>query len=299
MARLGLIAGEHPMLFRRCVAALQERLRVDGVVADIRVAEAHVPDVRAALAQNDTDQVRRAVVAAAAGLRTQGVDVLAMPSWRLQEFADDIEAGGPAPCLRLDRWLGRQLASEGWTRCAFLAHSEATMRPVVRYRMYTEFEVDLVGTGEDAFEAVDAWSQDWTEDPVPPRQRQLVLDWIRTAWRRHQLERVVAERRELAGIARGPLGYRQVVDLEQFWVDGLYRHVMGLPDPEPRAPVAVYILGEQMEAARAEVCRLLGCAPDEVGFVTGRGEEPEIVPPRIPGTEVLPDWVGGFRVLKP
>lgn len=298
MERLGLIAGEHPMLFRRCVSALTDRLAAEGVAADWRTAEAHVPELQAALVRQDHEAARRAVVAAAARLRAEGAAVLAMPSWRLQEWSEAIEAATNVPFLRLDHWLGCQLASEGWSRCAFLAHSEAHLRPFVRYRLYGEFEVELLGTNEDAFEAVDAWSGDWTEDPVPPRRRELVLQWIRKAWALQHFEVVVAERAELARLAATELGFRRVIDLEQVWVDGLVRRLLGQPDPKPKPRALATVDTEALRAAQAEVCRRLNLDPRNTDFTTGRDGEIALVVPDSPAAAALPGFINGVQIIR-
>jgi len=299
MRRIGLISGEHPVLFERSVARLRERLVTADAMPDLLIAAAHVPDVQSALARGDYGTAERSVVAAAARLAADGAEVLAMSSWRLQEFAESIEAAVSVPYLRLDAMVGRVLAAEGVTHCGFLAHSEASMHPFVRWRVFTEFEIELISPHEDSFEAVDAWSMDWEVDPVPPRQRELVLGWIRRAWKDRGYTIIVTERAELTRIAMRDLGYRHIVEIEREWISGVERHLLGLPEPEPKPTPPSTAWHDSVMKAQMEVCRLLQCDSRTVDFRIGRDGDVEIVAPRVPGVEKLPDWVEGVRVIKP
>lgn len=299
MRRIGLVAGEHPVLFRRSVAALRDRLVAAGIHPDLLVAEAHGPDVQSALARGDYPAAERSVVAAAARLVADGAEVLAMPSWRLQEFAESIESAVSVPYLRLDAMIGRALAATGVTHCGFLAHSEASVHPFVRWRVFTEFEIELVSPYEDSFEAVDAWSMDWDVDPVPPRKRELALGWIRRAWKDRGYTIIVTERSELTRIASRDLGYRNIVEIESEWVAGVYRHLLDLPEPSPKLRPQPTISYDTALKAQSEVCRLLKCDSRNVDFTTDRDGEIEVVAPNVPGVERLPDWIEGVRIIKP
>ena len=300
MHRLGLIAGEQPQVFRRCVESLRRNMAGQQVPFELVLADAHVPDLLPALDREDHEAVSRALVAAALRLRADGVDGLALCSWRLHEHAEKIDDTGEFPMLRLDRMLGQTLASAGAVAVGFLAHSQTYLRPDVRYRMFYEFEIDLLCPNEDAFEALDAWSMDHDTDPVPTRRRELVAGWIKSAWSRLiRVEAVIAERTELADFARKDLPFRPVIDLEDVWVDGLVRFLCDSPDPKPKPVPPPQVSMDAAYAAQHEVCRLLKCDPRNVDFTQDRDGEIAIVLPNMAGVGNLPDWLGGVRLIKP
>ena len=64
MHRLGLIAGENPQVFRRCVELLRQKMAAQQVPFEVVLADAHVPDLLPALDREDHDAVSRSLNAA-------------------------------------------------------------------------------------------------------------------------------------------------------------------------------------------------------------------------------------------